>query len=66
MSDKYKEYLEQKRFLEEKRVAISKTLTDCERDLEELRLKYSSLCDHPTRFLRFPICSICYSVVSSK
>jgi hypothetical protein len=46
MSDKYKVYLEQKRLLEEKQVAISKMLTDCKEEMKILHMQYIKSSDH--------------------
>ncbi len=65
MSDKYKEFQSAARLLEEKRMAIEQSLRLCEKEREALRESYSKSCDHPVRVCAFPVCAICYKLVSS-
>jgi len=47
MSQQYNQYLEQKRLLEEKQVELSKSLSKCQKEIRELKIKYIKSCDHP-------------------
>lgn len=65
MSTKYKHFLEEKRLLEQKHASIQNQLKSCENEAEKLRLRYSKDCDHPVRIAQFPVCAVCYQLVTT-